>query len=116
MVLYVGVHVFSALHIGFSNCLPSDFPQYPRASLASVVISDSLGNCTIQYRTRDSAAEVETFYKTRLDQGDWAITSVDDQAGMIRFQRTSLPTTTGYVRIFSFPRQQTQFQIQIRAR
>lgn len=116
LVAYVGVHVFNALHLGVSSCLPSDFPAYPRASLASVVISDSFGDCTIQYRTRDSAADVQSFYKTNLDQGDWTVTSTDDQAGMIRFDRRSQPATRGYVKVFSFPGTETQFQIQIRTR
>lgn len=116
VVAYAGVHVFNALHIGLSSCLPSDFPQYPRATLASVVISDSFGNCTIQYRTRDSAEDVQTFYKTNLDQGDWTVTRTDDQAGMITFERRSQPTTRGYVKVFSFPGAETQFQIQIQIR
>lgn len=116
MVAYVGVHFFGIFHVGLSSCLPADFPDYPRASLASIVISDSMGNCTIQYRTRDSTAEVQAFYKTRLDEGDWAVTGINDQAGLIRFERRSRPETYGYVKVVGFPGQQTQFQIQIRAR
>lgn len=116
MVLLVGIRVFSSLHIGLSSCLPEDFPHYPRASVASVVISDSFGDCTIQYRTRDSAADVQAFYKTNLAHGDWTVIGVDDQAGMIRFERTSQPTTSGYVKVFSFPGQETQFQIQIQTK
>lgn len=115
-VLYVGLRVFSALHLGLSSCVPADFPHYPRATLASFVISDSFGDCTVQYQTRDSASDVQDFYKSNLNQGDWTVTTVDDQAGLIRFQRTSRPDVTGYVKVFSFPGQQTQFQIQIRAR
>jgi hypothetical protein len=114
MVAYAGVRLFTFFHVGLSSCLPDDFPRYPGASLASIVISDSLGNCTVQYRTRDSAADVEMFFKTSLDQGDWTVTGLSDQAGQIRFRRISQPETNGYVQVIGVPGQ-TQFQIQIRA-
>jgi hypothetical protein len=120
MVGFAGLHFVSAFrsafHLGLSSCLPADFPHYPRASLASVVISDSQGDCTIQYQTRDSAAEVRSFYKTNLNEGDWMVTVVNDPAGVIRFRRLSRPDTSGYVQVISFPGSQTQFQIQIRGR
>lgn len=112
----VGIRVFGALHLGLASCLPSDFPKYPRASLASVVVSDSYGDCTMQYRTPDSAADVQDFFRSHLDQGDWTVSGADDQAGLIRFQRVSRPRTLGYVKVISFPGQQTQFQIQLRNR
>jgi hypothetical protein len=116
MSVYAGMRFINAFHVGFSSCLPADFPNYPRASLASIVVSDSLGDCTVQYRTRDSATDVQMFFETNLNQGDWIITAVDEKAGLVQFRRSSHPRTIGYVRVFSFPGQQTQFQIQIRAR
>lgn len=114
MVAYLGTRAFSFFHVGLSSCLPSDFPSYPRASIASIVISDTAGNCTIQYRTRDSADEVQAFYETHLDEDDWTVTSVDLDHRFVRFQRVSRPETTGYVEVLSFGGL-TQFQIQIRA-
>lgn len=116
MAIFIGVHVLSGFHVGLSSCLPADFPRYSQASLASVVISDSFGDCTVQYRTRDSAAEVQTFFETRLNEGDWTVTAVDAKAGLIRFRRPTRSGTIGYVKVFGFPGQQTQFQIQIRTR
>ena len=116
MVGVVGARMFSVLHVGFSNCLPSDFPRYPQATVSSIVVTDSRGDCTMQYRTRDSGSAVETFYETKLNQGDWVVTRIDERAGMIVFARSSRPRTTGYVKVLSFPGQQTQFQIQIRVR
>lgn len=116
MAIYVGIHLFSAFHVGLSSCLPADFPRYPRATLASVAISDSFGNCTIQYRTPDSTSNVQTFFETKLNEGDWTVTAVDQRAGVIRFRRTSTPGTAGLVQVVSFPGAQTQFQIQIRMR
>jgi len=114
--IYIGVHVFNGFHVGLSSCLPSDFPNYPRETIASVVVSDSLGNCTIQYRSRDSAADVQAFFEANLNQGDWTVTNVDEGQRLIRFARQSRPSTFGLVKVFAFPGQQTQFQIQLRAR
>lgn len=114
--IYLGLHLFSAFRVGLSSCLPADFPHYPRATIASIVISDSLGDCTIQYRTRDTSSDVMGFFETNLNEGDWMVMAVDEQSGLIRFQRNSNPNTIGYVKVLSFPGQQTQFQIQIRAR
>ena len=114
--MYVGLHLFGAFRVGLSSCLPADFPHYPRATIASIVISDSLGDCTIQYRTRDTSSEVMRFFETNLNEGDWMVAAVDEQAGLIRFHRSSNPDASGYVKVLSFPGQQTQFQIQIRAR
>lgn len=115
-VIYVGAQFSNAFHIGLSNCLPSDFPKYPRATLASIVIADSLGDCTMQFQTRDSTAEVQDFYRTHLNEGDWSVTATDDQQGLIQFQRISKPGINGYVKVFGFPGQAIQFQVQIRAR
>lgn len=115
-MIYIGSRVFSGFHVGLASCLPVDFPEYPHKTLASVVIADSFGDCTIQYRTRDSAAEVQGFFETNLNEGDWTVTAVDQPNGLIRFRRTSQPRTVGYVKVLSFPGQPTQFQIQIRAR
>lgn len=114
MVVFAGARFLRPFHVGLSSCLPSDFPKYPGASLASLVVSDSLGDCTVQYRTRDSASDVQSFYETSLTQGDWIVTGVDAPRGMITFRRVSAPATVGLVKIYSFPGQQTQFQVQVR--
>ncbi|HKW71171.1 MAG TPA: hypothetical protein VJP81_11355 [Candidatus Dormibacteraeota bacterium] len=116
MAIYIGSRVFGGFHVGLSSCLPADFPRYPHETLASVVVSDSRGDCTIQYRTRDTAADVQAFFQTNLNEGDWTVTAVDEHNGVIRFQRTSKPRTAGYVKVLSVPGTQTQFQIQIRVR
>lgn len=116
VVIYVGVQFSSAFHVGFSSCLPSDFPKYPRATLASIVISDSLGDCTMQFQTRDSTSEVQDFYKTHLNEGDWSVVATNDQQGLIQFERVSRPGIHGYVKVLGFPGQSIQFQVQLRNR
>ncbi len=116
MAAYMGSRVLGVFHVGVTSCLPGDFPRYPRASLASVVISDAYGDCTIQFRTPDTGADVQSFFEANLNEGDWTVTASDERAGVIRFRRTSRPRTTGYVQIVRLPGQQTQFQIQLRVR
>ena len=111
MVVYVGGRFLSVFHVGVTSCLPDDFPKYPGATVSSIVISDSFGNCTVQFRTRDSSTAVTTFFETNLDQGDWV--RVTDAAGRIEFSRQSDPNVSGYVQVIGLPGQ-TQFQVQIR--
>lgn len=115
-VVYIGAQFSNTFHVGFSNCLPSDFPKYPRATLASIVISDSFGDCTMQFQTRDSTTEVQDFYKTHLSEGDWTVTATDDRQGLIQFERISKPGINGYVKVLGFPGQAIQFQVQLRNR
>jgi hypothetical protein len=112
MATFVAARVLSDLHVGLSSCLPADFPDYPNKRLASVVVSDVQGDCTIQYRTPDSTSQVQSFFESHLNDGDWTVTSVDEQGGRVTFQRVSDPLTAGYVRVFGFPGE-TQFQVQI---
>src|SRR5689334_7942434 len=111
MVVYVGERFLSVVHVGVTSCLPGDFPRYPGAAISSIVISDSFGNCTVQFQTRDSGTAVTIFFETNLDQGDWV--RVVEGAGRIRFSRQSNPNVSGYVQIVGLPGQ-TQFQVQIR--
>jgi hypothetical protein len=108
------VRLASAFHLGFTSCLPDDFPKYPRAAISSIVVSDAYGNCTVQYQTRDAADGVKTFFETNLDEGDWVVTGTAEGAGQIRFSRYSNPSVRGYVQVIGFPGQ-TQFQVQIRS-
>ena len=114
MVVYAGARLVSVFRVGFTSCLPGDFPTYPGARIASIVVSDAFGNCTVQFETRDPADEVKSFFETNLDEGDWVVTAVEEPAGQIRFSRNSNPDVRGYVQVIGFPGQ-TQFQVQIRS-
>ena len=114
MVGYAAVQFFNFYHLGFSSCLPDDFPGYPGARIASVVVSDEYGDCLVQYSTGDSGANVMAFFETSLDQGDWTVTDVDDRGGTIQFERVSDPYTQGQLRLISLPGQ-TQFQVDIQS-
>jgi len=113
MVVYVGVRIASVFHVGFTSCLPGDFPSYPEASISSVAIS-LRDFCSVQFETRDSGQRVAEFFETNLDEGDWVVRAVGDQAGhYIIFSRHSNPSLRGIVQILVITGQ-TQFQIQIR--
>ena len=114
MVVLVGIKVSGNFRVGLTSCLPSDFPNYPRAMLASLVVSGSGGNCLVTYRTKDSSSEVQSFYRSNLNTGDWTVTAINEPTGTILFQRVSRPQTTGYVKILVLPGE-TQFQIRLRA-
>lgn len=114
MTAYAGYRFFRPFHVGLSSCLPPDFPRYPGAALASVVISDSFGDCTVQFRTHDSAAAVLDFFESNLAQGDWILTFSDNQRMQVHFRRVSDPKVVGLLQVLSFPGQQTQFQVQVR--
>jgi hypothetical protein len=89
---------------GAFNCLPSDFPNYPGASVVNE--NARIGNefspgdnhrCTIVYDSNDDVATVTTYYQSQLSSGDWTIVSSDTANGVISFQRKSRPQTVGTV-------------------
>lgn len=103
-------------HGGFA-CLPSDFPSYPGATVASENVRFTTGlppgdskQCTMTLESSDGAATVSDFYASRLSTGDWAITSNDKTAGEIQFQRVSRPQTVGILDILGRG-QQTEIQL-----
>jgi hypothetical protein len=89
---------------GAFSCLPSDFPNYPGASVVSentkVGAGMSAGDttrCTIVLDSNDDVATVTTYYEAHLNSGDWTVVSSDSANGAIDFQRKSRPHTVGTV-------------------
>jgi hypothetical protein len=87
---------------GVFSCLPSDFPNYPGASVVSERANVGAGfapgdinRCTMVLNSDDDVAAVTAFYEWRLDAGDWTIASRDSASGAIDFQRKSRPQTVG---------------------
>jgi len=91
-----------------SNCLPSDFPGYPGASVGDVSEFTGAGaprgyseECQMTFESNDDSATVRDFYASRLNSGDWAVTSNDGATGKIKFRRVSRPVTVGALDISS---------------
>jgi hypothetical protein len=105
---------------GFS-CLPSDFPNYPGASVVSentrigtgvVAPAGDTNRCNMVLDSNDNVASVTTFYQAHLVNGDWTIVSSDSTNGVIKFQRKSRTQTVGYVTLVA-QGQHSEIQIQL---
>jgi hypothetical protein len=77
-------------HGGFS-CLPSDFPTYPGSTLGGETYdlnAPTPGNsCHMVFESKDGVATVMDFYASRLDAGDWHVTSSSQTSGQIAFRK-----------------------------
>ena len=103
--LYTLVNRFQ--HGGFS-CLPSDFPNYPNATVAnqqskigSGVPSGDSAECQMVLESNDDVATVAAYYQQNLNSGDWTISSSDLASGAISFQLQSRPQTAGTVNLLA---------------
>jgi hypothetical protein len=116
----VGVYnlVNSFQHGGFS-CLPSDFPSYPGATVASENTYVGTGltpgdskRCRMILESNDDSTTVSAFYNEKLSSGDWKVTAYVASIGQIQFQRVSRPQTIGTVD-FLGRGQHTEIHIQL---
>lgn len=106
-VIGAGVGVYNLVntfqHGGF-NCLPSDFPAYPGATVASeytyvgtnVQPGDSK-SCRMVLESNADSATVLAFYNENLSGGDWKVTAYSPDAGQVQFHRVSRLQTWGTV-------------------
>lgn len=102
-------------HGGFA-CVPSDFPQYPGATVVSE--NTTIGNvapgdtrrCTMTLETDDDVSTVGAFYASHLSSGDWTVTGNDPTTGELDFSRVSRPATAGVVDLLARG-QHTEIQI-----
>lgn len=102
-----------------SNCLPSDFPDYPGATVGDVSEFTGAGappgyseECQMTFESTDGPATVRDFYASRLNSGDWTVTSSDATTGEVKFHRISRPATVGALDI-SIRRNHTVIQVTI---
>src|SRR5260370_27155985 len=61
--------------VAMPNGFPSDFPIYPGSRLthASQATANGQTSWGMEWETRDTAEAVQTFYMSKLNQGDWTI-------------------------------------------
>ena len=105
-------------HGGFA-CLPSDFPQYSGATVASEnnfvgtgVAPGDTHECTMTLESNDDVSAVTSFYTSHLNSGDWTITGNDPTTGQIQFQRVSRPATVGVINLLGRG-QHTEIQVRL---
>lgn len=102
--IYGIVYLARSFQGGSLSCLPSDFPRYPGATVTgdytyvgtNVAPGDSR-ECQEGLESTDDVATVTDFYVSRLNSGDWKITSNDSANGKLKFRRVSRPQTVGVI-------------------
>jgi hypothetical protein len=101
VVIGAGFGLFSLVkqfQNGAFNCLPSDFPRYPGATVSSE--NTTIGTskrCSIVLESDDDVAAVTGFYQQGLNSGDWTITSSDPAGGEFSFRLRSRSETFGTI-------------------
>src|SRR5258708_217633 len=89
--------------VAMPNGFPSDFPVYPGSRLthASQVTANGQTSWGMEWETRDTAAAVQTFYMSKLNQGDWTIpySSSDNGAYSAIFTRKSNSRDAGLLTV-----------------
>lgn len=98
---------------GAFNCLPSDFPSYPGATVSSENTSfGTTRRCSIVLESDDGVAAVTAFYHQELSTGDWTITSSDPGSGEFSFRLRSRAQTYGTISLLGRG-QHTEIEIQL---
>jgi len=81
------------------SCLPSDFPTYPGSTVGSYsyeLNGPTPGNsCQMVFESHDGVGAVLDYYQTRLNRGDWQISSINQDGGQIAFRSVKRARTTG---------------------
>ena len=97
---------------GAYSCLPSDFPNYPGASV--VRENNTVGThneCDMTLSSSDDVATVTSFYASHLSEGDWR-DQVNSSSGVISFQQTSGGHATGEMQLLGAG-QHTEIRISV---
>ena len=88
---------------GSNTCLPSDFPRYPGAVYARFSFDLNgvyPGNtCHAVFESTDDVASVTAFYQSKLNTGDWQVTSNGDPANQVTFQPAKSAAPFGTVQV-----------------
>lgn len=114
-----GVALYGSFQRGAFSCLPSDFPNYPGATVTSentntgtAVAPGDSKSCLMVLHSNDDIATVASFYNEKLSSGDWKVTAFVSTYGQIRFHRVSSEATVGLVQVQARG-QQTVITIQL---
>lgn len=93
------VALYSHLERGGFTCLPSTFPRYPGSTFGNInyeLNGPTPGNsCNMVFESKDSVGAVLDYYQTRLNRGDWQVSSIDQETGQIEFRSVKRAKTHG---------------------
>jgi hypothetical protein len=91
------------------GCLPADFPIYPKMTVLEidqrfeVPVQGDTKTCRMRLSSSAPFGSVNSFYRQRLNSGDWMYTSYSEESGgsFTIFQRRSRPLTSGRITVLS---------------
>jgi len=89
------------------GCLPVDFPNYPKAVVIEVdlaygtPVQGDTKECRIQLSSHDEYLRVNTFFRQRLNSGDWLYSRYSDDSGgsILAFYMRTRKLTYGMITI-----------------
>ena len=89
------------------GCLPADFPLYPKMTLLEidqrfeVPVQGDTKTCRMRLSSSAPFGSVNSFYRQRLNSGDWMYTSYSEESGgsFTIFQLRSRPLTSGQMTV-----------------
>ena len=93
------------------GCLPADFPIYPKMTVLEidqqfeVPMQGDTKTCRMRLSSSAPFGSVNSFYRQRLNSGDWVYTSYSEGSGgsITIFQLRSRPLTSGRVTVLGQP-------------
>jgi hypothetical protein len=91
--------------VSLPSGFPSGIPVYPGARLTASTSFAGGGSSTfgLEWETLDSASQVQAYYASHLNQGDWSVTYSVNSNGTygVGFTSKSKPGTTGILAVTS---------------
>ena len=87
------------------NCLPGEFPKYPGSTVMNYTYDLNAGRagsvCRMTFVTGDSESRVHAFFESKLNTGNWQVTSDvpagDSTGGQIIFEGRKTGRPHGFV-------------------
>ncbi len=101
--VWVVTTIAHSFQTGAASCLPSDFPpRYPGSTVAdyNYRLDGNRHMCVMTYQSGHGHSEIESYYESHLDTGDWKVSTADSEGGLISFYRRSNPTVSGLVHLY----------------
>jgi hypothetical protein len=103
------------------GCLPADFPIYPKMTVLEIdqqfemPMQGDTKTCRMRLSSSAPFGSVNSFYRQRLNSGDWMYTSYSEDSGgsITIFQLRSRPLTSGLITVLNQPAGTTTLDIRL---
>ncbi len=122
LVAVAAILAYQQIQLGRTGlgCLPSDFPTFPKTTVLEVdqsfemPVQGDTGSCRMRLSSAESFDSVNSFFRHRLDLGDWMYTRYSEDPGgaIINFRLRSRALTYGVVTVHKQP-VSTTFEIEL---